>query len=447
MRSGPHETQYCIEDPKQAFVEYASSRTDEAGVGLVSSFMASQNARLSKFEADFKHQQSEMTKKIDTVLKVITDRIAGKLPSDTVKNLKMSTSPVLSARSYPTIDPQYSSYISISINAIKTCSMKANISQTSQPQTGMGIGTQQPEKPEPTLKDEFQDLHLNLPVLEVLAHALIYNAIFNKYVKSLELGKNGSVFVQGKVSTKIEDPRIFTLPYMWKPKELFFDMKNIVPNESLTCLVAKATLDESMLWHRRLGHINFKNINKLVKDNLVRGLPTKRFENDQTCVACLKGKQHRASCKSKVMNPITKPLFMLHTDLFGPTFVSSLMHKKYCLVVTDDYSRFTWVFFLTTKDETSEILKNFIKEIENLVDKKVKIIRCDNGTKFKNKVMDDFCREKGIRREYSIARTPQQNGVAERRNRTLIEAARTMLADSKLRTTFWAEVVSTAYYV
>ncbi|GKB38808.1 putative ribonuclease H-like domain-containing protein [Tanacetum coccineum] len=159
------------------------------------------------------------------------------------------------------------------------------------------------------------------------------------------------------------------------------------------------------------------------------------------------GKQHRASCKSKVLNPITKPLFMLHMDLFGPTFVSSLMHKKYCLVVTDDYSRFTWVFFLTTKDETSEILKNFIKEIENLVDKKVKIIRSDNGTEFKNKVMDDFCREKGIKREYSIARTPQQNGVAERRNRTLIEAARTMLADSKLPTTFWAEVVSTACYV
>ncbi|GJS47927.1 putative ribonuclease H-like domain-containing protein [Tanacetum coccineum] len=108
---------------------------------------------------------------------------------------------------------------------------------------------------------------------------------------------------------------------------------------------------------------------------------------------------------------------------------------------------FTWVFFLTTKDETSEILKNFIKEIENLVDKKVKIIRSDNGTEFKNKVMDDFCREKGIKREYSVAKTPQQNGVAERRNRTLIEAARTMLADSKLPTTFWAEAVSTACYV
>ncbi|GJZ30046.1 ribonuclease H-like domain-containing protein [Tanacetum coccineum] len=225
------------------------------------------------------------------------------------------------------------------------------------------------------------------------------------------------------------------------------DIKNIVPKECLTCLVAKATLDESMLWHRRLGHVNFKTINKLVKDNLVRGLPSKRFENDQTCVACLKGKQHKASCKSKIQNSITQPLFMLHMDLFGPTFVSSLMNKKYCLVVTNDYSRFTWVFFLSTKDETSGILKNFITKIENLVDKKVKIIRCDNGTEFKNRVMSEFCEKKGIKREFSVARTPQQNGVAERRNRTLIEAARTMLADSKLPTTFWAEAVNTACYV
>ncbi|GJZ39910.1 putative ribonuclease H-like domain-containing protein [Tanacetum coccineum] len=132
---------------------------------------------------------------------------------------------------------------------------------------------------------------------------------------------------------KLPDDSQILLKIPRKDNMYSFDMKNIVPKESLTCLVAKATLDESMLWHRRLGHINFKNINKLVKENLVRGLPLKRFENDQTCVACLKRKQHRASCKSK---------------------------------------------------------------------------------------------RKGIRKEYSVARTPQQNGVAERRNRTLIEAARTI---------------------
>ncbi|GJU34578.1 putative ribonuclease H-like domain-containing protein [Tanacetum coccineum] len=119
----------------------------------------------------------------------------------------------------------------------------------------------------------------------------------------------------------------------------------------------------------------------------------------------------------------------------------------YCLVITYDYSRFTWVFFLATKDETSGILKSFITKIENLVDHKVKVIRCDNGTEFKNKEMNQFCKMKGILRQFSVARTPQQNGVAERRNRTLIEAARTMLADSKLPTTFWAKAVNTACYV
>ncbi|GKD76965.1 putative ribonuclease H-like domain-containing protein, partial [Tanacetum coccineum] len=225
------------------------------------------------------------------------------------------------------------------------------------------------------------------------------------------------------------------------------DLKNIVPLGGLTCLFAKATIDESNLWHRRLGHINFKTINKLVRGNLVRGLPLKIFENNRTCVSCQKGKQHKASCKTKTVSSISQPLQMLHMDLFGPTFVKSLMKKMYCLVVTDNYSRFNWVFFLVTKNETSKILKTFITGIKNLIDLKVKVIRCDNGTKFKNKVMNQFCEMKGIKREFSVARTPQQNGVAERKNKTLIEAARTMLADSKLPITFWAEAVNTACYV
>nr|GEW02166.1 hypothetical protein [Tanacetum cinerariifolium] len=171
------------------------------------------------------------------------------------------------------------------------------------------------------------------------------------------------------------------------------DLKIIIPKGGLTCLFAKATSDESRLWHRRLGHLNFKTMNKLVKGNL------------------------------------------------------SLIKKMYCLVVIDDYSRFTWVFFLSTKDETSGILKSFITRIENLVDHKVKVIRCDNGTEFKNKDMNQFCEMKGIMRQYSVARTPQQNGLAKKRNKTIIEAARTMLADLKLPTTFWAEALNTACYV
>nr|GEZ39720.1 putative ribonuclease H-like domain-containing protein [Tanacetum cinerariifolium] len=182
----------------------------------------------------------------------------------------------------------------------------------------------------------------------------------------------------------------------------------------------KPLSDECMLWHRRLGHLNIKTMNRLVRHNLVRGLPSKCFDNDHTCVACLKGKQHKASCKTKLVNSVTKPLHTLHMDLFGPT---------------------------STKDETSGILRNFITEIENLKDLKVKIIRCDNGGEFRNKEMNDFCSRKGIKREFSNARTPHQNGVAEKRNRTLIEAARTMLADAKLPVTFWAEAINTACYV
>nr|GEZ96036.1 putative ribonuclease H-like domain-containing protein [Tanacetum cinerariifolium] len=225
------------------------------------------------------------------------------------------------------------------------------------------------------------------------------------------------------------------------------DLNNIVPYKNLTCLVAKASVDESMLWHRRLGHLNFKTMNKLVRNNLAKGLPSKCFENDHTCVAFLKRKQHKASCKTKLVNSVSKPLHNLHMDLFGPTSVSSLNHKWYCLVATDDFSRFSWTFFLRTKDETSSIIRNFITEIENLKDLKVKIIRCDNRGEFKNQEMNKFCTKKGIRREFNNARSPQQNGVAKKRNRTLIKAARTMLADAKLPVTFWAEAVNTACYV
>nr|GFA51319.1 hypothetical protein [Tanacetum cinerariifolium] len=118
-------------------------------------------------------------------------------------------------------------------------------------------------------------------------------------------------------------------------------------------------------------------------------------------------------------------------DLFGPTSVSSLNYKWYCLVVTDDFFRFTWTFFLKTKDETSGILRNFITEIENLKEPRLKIIRCDNEGELRNKEMNDFCSRKGIKREFSNARTPQQNEVTEKRNRTLIEVARTMVLVNK----------------
>ncbi|GKA16422.1 putative ribonuclease H-like domain-containing protein [Tanacetum coccineum] len=376
---------------------------------------------------------------------------------------------------------------------------------------------------------------------------------------------------------KLPDESKILLKIPRKDNMYSFDMKNIVSKETLTCLVAKATPDESILWHRRLGHINFKNINKLVKDNLVRGLPTNvlkmtntrgglienlvdkkvkiirsdngtEFKNkvmDDFCrekgikmeysVAMTPQQNGVAERRNRILIEAVRTMLVdsklpttfwanafdggyvafgggayggkitgkgtLKTDnldfedilnVFSYLQILCCLHENStflkiprrdnmysfdyeehwlpkesltCLVAilaTLDESiamdQMTWIILLLTnikklvmdnssKDETSEILMNFIKEIENLVDKKMKIIRSNNGTEFKNKVMDDLCREKCIKREYSVAKTLQQNGVADRRNRTLIEAARTMLADSKLPTTFWAEAVSTACYV
>ncbi|GKA40821.1 putative ribonuclease H-like domain-containing protein [Tanacetum coccineum] len=171
---------------------------------------------------------------------------------------------------------------------------------------------------------------------------------------------------------KLTDESHVLLKFPRKDNMYSVDLKNVIPQGGLTYLFAKATPDESNLWHRRLGHVNFKTMNKLVRGSLVRGLPSKLFEINQTCVACQKGKQHRASCKTKTVSSISQPLQMLHMDLFGPTFVKSLMKKMYCLVITDDFS------------------------IENLIDLKVKVIRCDNGTEFKNRVMNQFCEMKGV---------------------------------------------------
>nr|GEY04207.1 putative ribonuclease H-like domain-containing protein [Tanacetum cinerariifolium] len=185
---------------------------------------------------------------------------------------------------------------------------------------------------------------------------------------------------------------------------------------------------------------------KIKAGNLVRGLPIKVCESDNTCVACKKSKQHRASCKTKPVSSVDQPVFRLHMDLFRHTFVKTLNKKSYCLVVTDDYNRFIWVFFLATKDETSHILKTFITGLENQLSLKVKVIRSDNGTEFKNPDLNQFYRMKGIKREFSVPRTPQQNGIVERKNKTLIKAARTMLADSLIPIPFWVEAVNTACY-
>ena len=208
-----------------------------------------------------------------------------------------------------------------------------------------------------------------------------------------------------------------------------FDMSmSTLPNE--VCFISKTQAELNWLWHKRLSHMNFKDINKLSKKELVSGLPMIKYEKDKLCAACEKGKQHKATFKSKTCSSIEAPLDLLHMDLFGPVSTASITGKRYTLVIVDEYSRFTWVFFLKAKSEAAEEIINFIKQVEVLHRRPVRQLRSDNGTEFKNSTLNSFCIDKGISQCYSAARTPQQNGVAERRNRTLIEAARSMLAQS-----------------
>nr|GEZ12583.1 hypothetical protein [Tanacetum cinerariifolium] len=192
---------------------------------------------------------------------------------------------------------------------------------------------------------------------------------------------------------------------------------NEVASNYSTCLLAKASSSQSWLWHHRLSHLNFTTINNLVKNNLVQGLPKMKFEKDHLCSACEQGKIHQKHHKSKMAFASNKPLYLLYMDLYGLMRVQSINGKQYVLVVVDDYSRYTWVFFLHYKDEASE-----------------------------NKTLAKFFDEVGITQQFSAARTPQQNGVVERRNQTLVEAARTMLTFVNLPSFLWDEVITTTCF-
>ncbi|GJY04383.1 retrovirus-related pol polyprotein from transposon TNT 1-94 [Tanacetum coccineum] len=212
------------------------------------------------------------------------------------------------------------------------------------------------------------------------------------------------------------------------------------------CLLSKASKTKSWLWHRRLSHLNFGAINHLARHGLVRGLPKLKFEKDHLCSACALGKSSKKPHKPKSEDTNQEKLYLLHMDLCGPMRVASVNGKKYILVIVDDYSRFTWVKCLRSKDEAPAFIINFLKMIQVRLKETVRRIRTDNGTEFVNQTLREYYEKVGISHETSVARSPQQNGVVERRNRTLIEAARTMLIYAKAPLFLWAEAVATACY-
>nr|GFA08244.1 retrovirus-related Pol polyprotein from transposon TNT 1-94 [Tanacetum cinerariifolium] len=198
------------------------------------------------------------------------------------------------------------------------------------------------------------------------------------------------------------------------------------------CLMAKATSSQAWLWHRRLSHLNFDTINLLSKNDIVVGLPKLKFVKDHLCSSCELGKAKRKSFHTKLTPSLKRRLHLLHMDLCGPMRVASINGKRYVLVIVDDYSRYTWTYFLRSKDETPEVLIDFLRLVQRGLQAQVRMVRTDKGTEFLNQTLHAYFATEGILHQTSVARTLEQNGVVERRNRTLVEAARTMLSAAKV---------------
>ncbi|WVZ75883.1 hypothetical protein U9M48_023904 [Paspalum notatum var. saurae] len=212
------------------------------------------------------------------------------------------------------------------------------------------------------------------------------------------------------------------------------------------CLVASPSAD-IWKWHRRLGHLSFDLLVRLSSMGLIRGLPKLRAEKDLVCHPYRHGKMVAASHipVSQVMTSYSGEL--LHMDTVGPARVASVSGKWYVLVVVDDFSRFSWVFFMESKDEAFAFVRDLVLRLRNESHKAMRAIRSDNGGEFRNSRFENFCSDLGLEHQFSSPYTPPQNGVVERKNRTLVEMARTMLDEHRTPRRFWAEAVNTARYI
>lgn len=218
------------------------------------------------------------------------------------------------------------------------------------------------------------------------------------------------------------------------------DGETVMPEK---CSVAE-TVKKTALWHSRLGHMSLNNLKVLAEKKLLNG---KEIKELSFCEHCVMGKSKKLSFNVGKHNA-EDALSYVHADLWGsPSVSSSLSGKQYFLSIIDDKTRKVWIYFLKTKDETFDKFCEWKELVENQLNKRVKCLRTDNGLEFCNIKFDTYCKTHGIERHRTCAYTPQQNGVAERMNRTIMEKVRCMLNESGLNESFWAESAATAVYI
>lgn len=200
------------------------------------------------------------------------------------------------------------------------------------------------------------------------------------------------------------------------------------------------------VWHERLGHVNCRTLKSLVNKGLVKGVKL-TGDSEFFCESCQMGKSHRREFKKERVRAKTIPGEVIHTDVCGPMKVRTPGGSRFFLTFKDDATSFRYIYFLQYKSDVYEKFKIFDKLIENKFGRVMRVLRSDNGREFKNATMDKYLDSRGIRREYTAPYTPEQNGKAERDNRTIVESARTMMNAKGLPQTLWAEASNTAVYL
>ncbi|GJT89035.1 retrovirus-related pol polyprotein from transposon TNT 1-94 [Tanacetum coccineum] len=224
----------------------------------------------------------------------------------------------------------------------------------------------------------------------------------------------GSNAIDVPSSSSIVNDRLSRLSSGSRDTNLYTISLDDMLKTSLICLLSKASKTKSWLWHHQLSHLNFSTLNKLAKDGLARDIPKLKFQKDHLCSACALGKSKKSSHQPKAEDTNHEKLYLLHMDLCGPMYMESINEKRYILLIVDDYSRFTWVKFLRSKDEAPDAIIKCIKNIQVRLNATVRNVRTRNGTEFVNQTLCDFYENASVSHQTSIARTPLQNDIVER---------------------------------
>lgn len=216
---------------------------------------------------------------------------------------------------------------------------------------------------------------------------------------------------------------------------------------SPTCMLSTAMKNKALMWHRRLGHLNYSDMCRM-RDGAVDGINFIGGENQvRNCQVCCEGKQTRKPFGHSDNQRAEGILNLIHSDLCGPMETTSIEGTKYFLIFVDDYSRKVFVYFLKKKSDVFETFRTFKQLVENQTGRKIKILRTNNGTEYCSEGFKSFLGKCGIQHQTSNAYTPQQNGLAERMNRTLVEKAKCLIFDAKIDKSYWAEAVNMAAYI